>query len=128
MRPPLLLPLLSAALLGPVRAGRADETDEARALLTRAVKAHGGKETLAKYKCGQSKNKGKIQLPGVGEVEFTQEVAYMQPDRFRETVEMTIAGQRIKVVGPGQAGAGSPGAPGWPSSARRSPRPSRRSG
>ncbi len=99
MRHPLLLPLLCAALLlGPVRAGRADDTDEARTLLTRAVKAHGGKETVAKYKAGQTKTKGKLQLPGVGEVEFTEQVAYMLPDRFKSTLEVTIAGQQVKVV------------------------------
>jgi hypothetical protein len=93
-----LLPLLSAALLvGLAGAARAAD-DDAKAILAKAVKAHGGEETLEKFKAGQAKNKGKLTLPGVGEVNFTQEVAYMIPDKFKETLEMEIGGQNLKVV------------------------------
>jgi hypothetical protein len=93
-----LLALLSAALLfGLAGAARAAD-DEAKAILAKAVKAHGGEETLEKHKAGQAKNKGKINLPGVGEVSFTQELAYMLPDKFKESLEMEIGGQKINVV------------------------------
>ena len=39
---------------------------------------------MTKHKAAQSKSKGKINVPGVGEVEFTQETAYMLPDKFKE--------------------------------------------
>jgi hypothetical protein len=94
----VLTPLLSvAAMLAASPAVRAAD-DEARAVIVRAIKAHGGEEQLAKYKASQSRGKGKITLPGVGEVEFTQEVSLMQPDKFKETTELTVGGQNIKVV------------------------------
>ncbi|HEX5273062.1 MAG TPA: hypothetical protein VFW33_21345, partial [Gemmataceae bacterium] len=91
------LPLLSAALLlAPVAARAAD--DDAKAIIAKALKAHGGKEALEKYKAGQAKNKGKITIPGAGEVEFTQETAYMMPDKFKETLNLEVGGQKVNIV------------------------------
>jgi hypothetical protein len=90
----VLVPLLSAVvLLSP--AARAD--DDAKAVIARAVKAHGGEEVLAKYQAGQAKNKGKITLPGLGDAEFTQQTAFMFPGKFRESLELAVAGQTVKV-------------------------------
>src|SRR4249919_2942732 len=72
--------------------------DDPKAILSKAIKAHGGEEFLTKHMAGQSRHKGKITLAGVGEVEFTQETAYMLPDKLKESVELTVAGQKIKVV------------------------------
>jgi hypothetical protein len=93
-----LLPLLSAAvLLGLVVGARAAD-DDVKAILTRALKAHGGEEALTKYKAGQAKNKGKITIPGLGELDFTQEVAYMLPDKFKESLQLDVANQKVNVV------------------------------
>lgn len=83
--------LLAAATRGPA----AD--DDAKAIVVKAIKAHGGEETLAKLKAGQAKNKGKIDLPGVGEVDFTQDVSYMLPDKLKESLELQIMGMRIPI-------------------------------
>src|SRR5436309_14000586 len=89
--------LSAAALLGPASRGPAAD-DDAKAIITKAIKAHGGEETLAKLQAGQARNKGKIDFPGVGEIEFNQEVSYMLPDKFKESLEMQIAGQKISVL------------------------------
>ena len=90
--------LLSAlVLVAFASASRADDA-EARAIVAKAIKAHGGEDLLVKQKPVQSRSKGKMNLPGVGEVEFDQTVSAMQPDKFKETVEMTIGGQKISVV------------------------------
>jgi len=90
--------LLSAVvLLGLAAAARAAD-DDVKAIVTRAIKAHGGEETLTKYKAAQSKNKGKITIAGVGEVDFTQELSLMQPDKLKDVMELQIGGKTISVV------------------------------
>jgi hypothetical protein len=89
----LLAPL--ALILAPAAARAADEPKD---ILAKAIKAHGGEELLTKNKAAQLKTKGKITLPGVGDVEFTQEVSYMVPDKLREAMELTIAGMSINTL------------------------------
>ncbi|OWK47168.1 hypothetical protein [Fimbriiglobus ruber] len=72
--------------------------DDAKAIIEKAIKAHGGEEALTKYQAGRFKNKGKVAVPGAGDLEFTQEVAYMLPDKFRESLELTVAGNKVNVV------------------------------
>jgi hypothetical protein len=91
-----LLALLSLGVLCVLSAARAAADDDAKAILTRAIKAHGGEATLLKYQAGKFKNKGKLTLPGLGEIEVTQNVSYMLPNKFKETMEMEIAGTPIK--------------------------------
>jgi hypothetical protein len=92
-----MLALLSAILLGfSVGAKAADE--DAKAIVIKAIKAHGGEEALTKYKASQAKNKGKIKLPGVGEIEIVQDISIMHPDMFKESVELDIANMKINIV------------------------------
>jgi hypothetical protein len=92
-----LVSMMSLAVIfaaSPVRAA----DDDPKEILTRAIKAHGGEEFLMKHPAARSQNKGKLQIPGAGEAEFTQSVAYMIPGKLRETMELSIAGQTIKIV------------------------------
>ncbi len=93
----VLLPLLFAALLFAPAAARAADED-ARAIVVKAIKAHGGEEALTKLKAGQSKTKGKINLPTIGETEFTEETAYLLPDKFRSSLELDVGGNKVTVV------------------------------
>jgi hypothetical protein len=72
--------------------------DQPKDIIAKAIKAHGGEEALTKNKAGTSKGKGKINIPGAGEVEFTQDSAHMLPDKFKESIEMTIGGMSISVT------------------------------
>jgi hypothetical protein len=85
--------LALAVLLAP--AARA--ADEPRDILEKAIKAHGGTDALTKYKAAQFKSKGKIDIPGVGEAEYTQETMYMIPDKFKDSMEIKVAGQTFNV-------------------------------
>lgn len=91
------LPSLCASVivLGLVASASADDV---KPILEKAINAHGGAEALAKYKAGHSKHKGKLTLPGVGEIDFTQEIAFMLPDKFKETLEFEIMNKKITVV------------------------------
>jgi hypothetical protein len=72
--------------------------DDPNEILAKAIKAHGGEEYLTKHPAGRAKNKGKLTIAGIGEVDFTQETAYMMPDKFKESMELNVAGQQISVV------------------------------
>src|SRR5438067_12886536 len=92
----VLVPLLSVAVL--VAAGPRAGAQEPKDLIAKAIKAHGGEEALTKYQAATAKNKGTIDLPGVGKVEFTQEVSYMLPDKFRDSTDLTVNGMNITVL------------------------------
>src|SRR5437764_1299553 len=94
MRRTLPLVLSAAALLGPLTAARAAD-DDVKAVLAKAVKAHGGEERVAKYKASQSKSKGKIDLPMAGELDFTQEVSAMRPDKIKDTLELSKGEKKL---------------------------------
>ncbi len=93
---PLALLVGIVALVGSSAARAAD--DEPKDIIAKAIKAHGGEEFLTKHQAGRSKNKGKINIPGVGEVDFTQETAFMIPGKAKESLELTISGQKVSVV------------------------------
>lgn len=76
----------------------APAADDAKAVIEKAIKAHGGGDYLTKHKAAQSRAKGKLDIPGVGEVEFTQDTAYMLPDKFKDAMEFTVAGQKVSVL------------------------------
>jgi hypothetical protein len=92
MRTYLIGSLVGALLL---TAGARAE-DEAKAVIAKAIKAHGGEEAQTKFQAGQTKAKGKIEL--LGGLEFTQETSFMLPDKFKETVDMEVMGQKLHVV------------------------------
>jgi hypothetical protein len=92
----LLIGAVAALFLVIPSSLRAD--DDPRAIVTKAIKAHGGEEFLTKHQAGQAKNKGKITIAGVGEVEFTQETAFMLPDKLKETMELSVAGMKVSIV------------------------------
>jgi hypothetical protein len=88
----LLAPL--ALVLAPASARAADEPKD---ILAKAIKAHGGEELLTKNKAAQIKAKGKITFGGA-EIEFTQEVSYMAPDKVRESMEATVGGMSFSTL------------------------------
>lgn len=90
--------LASVAVVFAGSAGVRAADDDPKEILAKAVKAHGGEEHLLKHPAARSVNKGKITLPGVGEADFTQTVAYMLPGKFRDVMELSIGGQNVKVV------------------------------
>ncbi|HVS37532.1 MAG TPA: hypothetical protein VMS17_18355 [Gemmataceae bacterium] len=93
-----LLSVLSLGVLVGFAGARSAADDAATAVINKAIKAQGGEEALTKYKAAQVSSKGKITLPGVGEVEFTQEIASMLPDKVKESMHLTIQGQQVNIT------------------------------
>lgn len=94
-RPLAMLSVVGLLALG-TNLRAADE--QPKDVILKAIKAHGGEEALTKYKAGTAKGKGKINIPGIGEIDFTQETAHMLPDKFKEAVELKVAGQTINTL------------------------------
>ena len=65
---------------------KADDADQARAVIDKAIKAQGGEEKLAKFKSHTWKNKGTWYGMGDG-VPYTANYAVAWPDKFRFEVE-----------------------------------------
>jgi hypothetical protein len=87
--------LLAAGLfLGLAGGTRAQEA--VRAVIEKAVKAHGGEANLARLRAGHSKSKGTMDLEG--SIPFTREAFYQLPDRMKEIQELEANGSKFTVV------------------------------
>src|SRR5581483_3581848 len=69
---------------------------EAKAIIEKAVKAHGGAEKISKAKCLQTKSKGKLEL--LGGIDLTQQLSVKYTGKFKDVTEMEINGQKINVI------------------------------
>src|SRR5262249_9592010 len=65
--------------------------EEAKAVIERAIGAHGGAEKLDKYLAGRVQSKGSIAAQG-GQVPFVSTVVYQLPDKVKNTVEFALQG------------------------------------
>ncbi len=98
---PTLVYAWSLSLVMPVAAPVPVGEEAARAVLERAIRAHGGAEVLVKYPAMVLKGKGKLTaLAEPSDCQF--EVRFQAPDRDR--VDMDIGGVRVTQVLNGKAG------------------------
>jgi hypothetical protein len=72
--------------------------DDPKEVIAKAIKAHGGEEFLTKHKAVQATEKGKINIPGAGEHDFTSEFCYVLPDKFKHVYEFDIMNQKVRLV------------------------------
>jgi hypothetical protein len=82
--------MAAVVVAGPAYQARAE--DDAKALILKAIKAHGVKEGDGK-KAVQTKTKGKLEL--MGGIEFTQEVSAQPPDKFKDVMDLQLMGMKI---------------------------------
>lgn len=82
--------------LGLVQTARAAD-DEAAALIDKAIKAHFPKGVDTKNKGLRTKGKGTLHILGM-ELAMEQETAVQMPDKFKETVDITVKDQRISTI------------------------------
>jgi outer membrane lipoprotein-sorting protein len=75
---------------------RADDAAEVKAVLDKAIAAHGGADHLAKNKAVTMQIKGKIHAIGDG-VDFTGDIASQLPDRLRFEMSLTVMGTDLKI-------------------------------
>jgi len=77
---------------------RADDAADVKAVLDKAIAAHGGADDLAKYKAVNMQIKGKL-LGVIGDsVDFTGDIASQLPDRIRFEMSLTVMGTDVKIT------------------------------
>lgn len=77
-------------------AGLAAADDKAEAIVKKGIEAHGGADALNKYKAGRFKMNGEISILGM-DLEFTGDVAYSLPDRYRMEMTTEIMGMKMVI-------------------------------
>jgi hypothetical protein len=77
-------------------AARAGDAADVKAVLDRAVAAHGGAGHLAKSKAVTTRIKGKVYALGDG-VDFSGDIAPQLPDRMRFDMSLTVMGTGLKI-------------------------------
>jgi hypothetical protein len=93
MRRSMLIGLALVCMLG----GRAGADDSAKAVIEKAVKAHGGQENLNRYRAVEMKCQGTIFDQGM-EIGFTGRIAGQLPDKFREELNLEFNGRNIAAI------------------------------
>jgi len=78
-------------------AGDALAQEEARAVIERAVKAHGGEEKLAKTRAVQEKAKGTLYVNDM-KIEFTAESTIRLPGQFKNVIQSEIQGTKVTLI------------------------------
>jgi hypothetical protein len=91
--------LLTAALALGLTATpvRADGESEARALVDKAIKAHGGADNLTKFKAAVLKMKGKVQVGGMA-IEFASTASIQDPDKMKVETDIDFMGNKLSFV------------------------------
>lgn len=91
-----LLALAALALI--VAPAAADEkSDAVKAVIEKAVKAHGGAEALGKFKMTRTVAKGTLHTMGT-ELEFSLVGVAELPDKIRNEIKVTVMGQTFDVI------------------------------
>ena len=92
------LPMRPVVLtLGLGLAGSAAAQDAPKAVIEKAIKAHGGADLLAKFAAERVTVKGTISIMGM-EVEMTATSVTQYPDKQKVTGTLSLGGQELKIV------------------------------
>jgi len=78
-------------------AGRAPADDTPRAVIDRAIQAHGGKEKLERYNAVRTTTEGSTRVNGLAATFVTRSAA-QYPGQMRNEVTLTVAGVRVTTV------------------------------
>ena len=93
---------LAAAAIGATLlvAPRSHAQDEAKAIIEKAIKAHGGADKLAKTKAMRSVSKGTVDVMGQT-LPFKETNTMQQPSQFRSEVVLEVGGQQVTILAVG---------------------------
>ncbi len=86
-----------ALLLALPVVGRADDAADMKALIEKAMKAHGGADNLAKQQAATFNMKGQVHVQGL-DIEFKGEISHQYPEKLRVVIEGEVMGTAFKVI------------------------------
>jgi hypothetical protein len=92
-----LLPFVAICLLPGLADRIRAADDDLRAVVDKAIKAHGGEARLTKFKAGTSKTKGTLYVQG-NKLPFTQEASVQFPNQVKSVLEIEAGGQKITIT------------------------------
>src|SRR5262245_40221650 len=69
--------------------------DDPKALIEKALKAHGGLENLTKFKAGRMKGKGTLSILGQ-DLPIQAETIFLAPARYKSVVQFEIMNVAVK--------------------------------
>jgi hypothetical protein len=75
-------------------AGTVSAQENPKDVIQRAIKAHGGADKLSKYNAVRTRTRGSVDFNGVY-VAFTSEAVAQLPGQMKNSLELTIHGQRV---------------------------------
>ncbi|MBY0522301.1 MAG: hypothetical protein K2R98_02835 [Gemmataceae bacterium] len=85
---------LSLVFLSPVRA---DDAAATKAIIDKAIKAHGGAENVTKFKAGTAKMKGKVEVGGMT-IEYNASASIQVPNKMRVDTDIDVMGQKFTFI------------------------------
>jgi hypothetical protein len=94
MRRLLSLTCAAAVALAPT-AVRAEDKPDAKTIIEKAIKAHGGADKIDKVKATVVKTKGTVHVMGM-DIAFTGTNSSQEPDKMRVEVDVTVMGMDFK--------------------------------
>jgi hypothetical protein len=71
--------------------------EEVRAIVEKAIKAHGGAEKLDSGKASVTKSKGTLEIMGMS-LGYTQQIQMQPPAKFKEAMDLDNNGMKIAVI------------------------------
>jgi len=89
--------VLSAVAFGLLAGTSARAQDDAKAIIEKAIKAHGGAANLAKFQGGRLKSKGTINIMGQ-ELTVSGTSVFQMPGKSKSVMELDVMGMKIPVV------------------------------
>jgi len=78
-------------------AGRAPAEETPRALIEKAIRAHGGQEKLARYKAVRTKTRGSMDVNGIS-VTYTSRAAAQLPSQLRNELSVSAGGIKVAAL------------------------------
>jgi hypothetical protein len=96
MHKSLLAVLMGGLFLVSLPQGRGDDS-EAKAVIDKAIKAHGGEDKLAKLQQARIKSKGTMIVMGM-DVAFSNDLICQLPKKSKQTIALKAGGQKLTMV------------------------------
>lgn len=91
-----ILPALAAGLLLGLTQG-ASAQDDVRAIIQKAIKAHGGEQKLARMKAVRDQAKGTMYLGDMA-IAFTGESVYQLPSQLKNVIRVEVQNMKVTVI------------------------------
>jgi hypothetical protein len=95
--PVILRLFLAPALVAGLFAAPANAADDAKAIIQKAIDAHGGADKLNKVEAARIKSKGTISIQGM-DIELTSEAVYRMPDKIRTDLDLNVMDQKLHIT------------------------------